>query len=44
MRREEKNLPRKGIKKRSLFSHREREGSSRGPEEAREDIEMGRRD
>lgn len=36
---EKKNLPRKGIKKRNMFSHSERrEGSSSGPEEAREAI------
>lgn len=45
MRREKKNLPREQIKKGNMFSHRaKREESIRDPEEAREAIQMERRD
>lgn len=43
--RRRKNLPREKIKKGNMFSHRaKREENIRGPEEAREAIQMGRRD
>ena len=40
-----KNLPWKGIKRRNMFSHRERrEGSSRGPGGSRRSNKNGTRD
>jgi hypothetical protein len=41
----EKELPREKIKKGNMFSHRTRvEESIRGPEEARESLQMGGKD